>query len=65
MLTTPRAVLLGLSLIAVAIVLQPIALNDWTSASQDISFSQLQSDVDQEPGARRAHSGAGDSRHLY
>jgi cell division protease FtsH len=56
MLTTPRAVLLGFSLIAVAIVLQPIALNafiitpvhaDWTSTSQVISFSQLLSDVDQ------------------
>ncbi len=47
MLTTPRAVLLGFSLIAVAIVLQLITLNDWTSASQDISFSQLLSDVDQ------------------
>jgi ATP-dependent Zn protease len=56
MLTTPRAVLLGFTLIAVAIVLQPITLNafiitpvhaDWTSTSQDISFSQLLSDVDQ------------------
>src|SRR5262245_24674604 len=48
MLTTPRAILLGFILIAVAIVLQP-SLNDifWTSTSQDISFSELLRDVDQ------------------
>jgi hypothetical protein len=52
MLTTPRAVLLGFSLIAVAIVLQPITLNPFIIApvhadSQDISFSQLLSAADQ------------------
>jgi hypothetical protein len=64
MLTTPRAVLLGLGLIAVAIVLQPIARNAFiTPAHAELSIMDFQGIENSLDKIASAISGLSFSRH--